>query len=87
MNIKICENEFINVEKLINFLKENLKIFYEESLEEYLEEVLIRYGETGNTNYELSSFYTKSKNPECYYYDIEIIEDKEYGTFNYKIIF
>lgn len=70
-------DNFINVEKFEDFLKENLKIYYESSLEIYLTEVETRYGETGSACYELSPFETKSKRPECYYYDVETVEVEE----------
>lgn len=87
MNIKICETEFINVENFEDFLKENLKVYYEESLNEYLEEVSTKLGQTGNTHYEIGSCYTKSKNPECYDYEVEYKEDKDNQSFITKIIF
>lgn len=87
MNIKICETEYINVENFEDFLKENLKIYYEENLNEYLEEVSTQLGQSGNTHYEIGSCYTKSKNPECYDYEVEYIEDTDNQGFITKIIF
>lgn len=46
-------------------------------LENYIKELEYQQGCTGSNCYELSSFETVSKNPECFYYDYEAVYDDD----------
>lgn len=73
--------EFVNVEKFENWVKETVKE-YNGNLDCYLQDVESQYCSSGCSSYELSHFETKSKNPELYDFNVEIIEidDDEFKT-------
>lgn len=73
-----------NIELFSAWLSDNLKcdVF---DLAAALEEVYRQYSETGSSIYELSSHETKSGTPECYSYDVEVVEVD--GEFEYTFIF
>ena len=77
-------NKFINVEMFEKWLKNNIK--YDFLLDEHLEKLeehLCNVGATpGYNSYELSSFSTKSGNPECIGFKLE----EEYYDENGNII-
>lgn len=50
---------------------------YDGNIEDYLDELDMRHGEIGTTEYELSKWETKSGNPECYSYSVEEICDED----------
>lgn len=63
--------KFLNVSRFKDFLKENLKRIEvtDDVLEGYLEDLDEHYGMNPCTLFELSSFYTKSGNPEDFSYE------------------
>ena len=70
--------EFINLEKFIEFLKDNLNTPLEKcSVKAFIDKVVVRHGETGGDTYELGSFYTKNKCPKCISYEYTCIWNDE----------
>ena len=78
---------FINVEKFVTFLEKNLKRHYPESLRLYLNELEEGYYTTGNTEYEIDSFYTISGNPETISFDVENFTNDNGSTWQTTITF
>lgn len=68
--------KFKNVEKFEEWVKEVSKTFYGD-IQPYLEEVANKYSCNASPCYEMKGFFTKSGHPECYYYDVEEIENKD----------
>ncbi len=73
--------EFKNVEIFEKFLKENLRkdlasnlIF---DLKEWLDDLENQHAANGTNEYELNSFYTKSKRPECIRFEYHVDEDPD----------
>jgi len=76
-----------NIASFTKWLNENLKNNCSDSIDLYLNDLVRRHGETGMKCFELSKFYTKSGNPECYYYDIEEKHNEEEDTWETTYIF
>ncbi len=69
---------FRNVEKFIQFLDKNLKCPYGSyDLNACLDELSSDYYQNGCSSYELSSWETKSRLPECIDYEAEYIPVNE----------
>lgn len=66
--------KILNEEKLKKFLRENLKS-KNFNYNACLDELIMQYGNTGNSEYELSRFETKSGNPETI--NFEVIQENE----------
>ena len=76
-----------NLERFVEWLKEVAKAEVDETyIKATLEEVDRQWSNTGCEFYELSSFETKSGNPETYSYNIEY-EENEYGEITITCIF
>lgn len=89
---------FRNVQKFKKWFKENYKgNFKNLNWDAVLDEVVEQLRTTGNADYELGRFETKSGNPETYDYNIDYNYDKrkyfsieeatEYGDFETIFIF
>ena len=87
MIIEIFGTKFINAEKFVTFLEKNLKRYYPESLRQYLNELEQGYCETGNTEYEIDSFYTISVNTETLSFDAENFTNDNGNTWQTIITF
>lgn len=71
--------KLVNLEKIAEFFQKNLKMPYGVyDLNACIEDVIVQRGASGCNIYELSSFETKSGNPECYSYEYEYEWDEEY---------
>lgn len=69
---------FINVNKFENWLCENLRRGYHASqLHEWLDDLDRQTGESGSTEYELSSHMTISGKPECISFERENVWNED----------
>lgn len=71
--------EFKNVERFEEWVKETVKK-YLDNIEDYLDDLdrsACAQGVDERGSYEISGFFTKSGNPECYTYEVEIDFDEE----------
>lgn len=81
--------EYINTEKFKEFLIDVLKpeYWWETEFDKWCESALDSYRNSGSPGIEVEQWYTKSKRPECYGFDIEEIYDEENDSYDYKVIF
>ena len=83
--------EYINTENfkawLIDVLKPEYWFDTESVFDKWCESALDSYFNSGSPGIEVEQWYTKSKRPECYSFDIETIYDEEYDSYDYKVIF
>ena len=84
-NIMHGKDIFKNVEKFEHFLKDNLKIYYDDLLEYHLDALNRGNSEIGNLSYELNWNKTKNKCPISINFQVEYGEDTDYDSY-YKII-
>jgi hypothetical protein len=66
-----------NIERFEAWLKDVCKK-YDGNIDVYLEEVDSTYCANGCADYEISGYFTKSGNPECYRYEVEDVWSEDF---------
>lgn len=81
--IKLMENINNNLNEEVKTMKERFKEFLDNNVkaevynfDAYLDDLTTQYGNTGSTQYELSSSESKSGNPELFDYELEELQNE-----------
>ena len=79
---------FKNLRNFQAWLDETLSPLYSGYiLDSILSELVEKHGTNGSNYYELASWETKSKNPECYHYEVKIEYDSDEDVYRETYVF